>query len=344
MTSWPLSRLLEKGMPNGVALLRLILALLVVLSHQVLFLPSATQSIWHQRTFLGEGPGGVAVAAFFVLSGFLISASWERTPSISHYLTRRVLRIMPALAVVTLLTALVLGPIVTTLSVQEYWSSPGTWHYLNTLLLEYVGELPGVFTSVPYPTHAVNAPLWSLRYEVLMYLLLPLVLFRGRKLIFALCLGGLVGAIFTYGLPSDVRVFHFEIFRLLAAVWFFFVGSLAYLYRDQVRIPALAGIGSLVLLVVGMTHAELRWLILFVLPVASLWLATLPADRYLPWFRKHDLSYGVYILSFPIQHLVASNGGTQLAFWDETGVVVTLCLLAAFASWKLVEAPALRRA
>ena len=60
---------------------------------------------------------------FFALSGFLVSASLERT-RLHQFLTLRVLRIVPALAVVVILSALVLGPVFTTLPLRQYLTIP----------------------------------------------------------------------------------------------------------------------------------------------------------------------------------------------------------------------------
>ena len=63
--------------------------------------------------------GGVAVAGFFFLSGFLITKSRMGRSTIFRYFWRRVLRIIPAFWAALLLTAFVLAPI-------AWWHSTGT--------------------------------------------------------------------------------------------------------------------------------------------------------------------------------------------------------------------------
>ncbi len=58
--------------------------------------------------------GGVGVSIFFVLSGYLVTLSLERSPSLLEFARRRALRIYPALVVICLLCVLVLGPLMTT--------------------------------------------------------------------------------------------------------------------------------------------------------------------------------------------------------------------------------------
>jgi peptidoglycan/LPS O-acetylase OafA/YrhL len=53
------------------------------------------------------------VLIFFAVSGFLVARSWVGDPRLLPFALKRALRLMPGLAVVLLLTALVLGPLVT---------------------------------------------------------------------------------------------------------------------------------------------------------------------------------------------------------------------------------------
>ncbi len=66
-------------------------------------------------------------------SGFLIAGSATRL-SLGNFIINRGLRIIPALAVEIVLSALVLGPIFTALPMSDYLSSPNTWHYFTNVL------------------------------------------------------------------------------------------------------------------------------------------------------------------------------------------------------------------
>jgi peptidoglycan/LPS O-acetylase OafA/YrhL len=118
----------------------------------------------------GETIGGFGVLAFFAISGFLLINSSDFS---IFYFWRRGLRIFPALIVVVFLTVLFLGPLVTSLRFNEYFSSMETWSYLIHLgLLRYT--LPGVFTDNPYPS-AVNGSLWMLPHLFILYIILFLL-------------------------------------------------------------------------------------------------------------------------------------------------------------------------
>jgi peptidoglycan/LPS O-acetylase OafA/YrhL len=57
----------------------------------------------------------ILLAVFFVFSGFLITASLERSQNLVRFATARILRIYPALISVSLGLLFVLGPLVTAL-------------------------------------------------------------------------------------------------------------------------------------------------------------------------------------------------------------------------------------
>src|SRR4051794_6937510 len=89
----------------------------------------------------------VFVPMFIALSGFLLAAAAIRTRDIRQFAINRVLRIFPALIVLTLLTALVVGPIATTVPLSEYFTDQRFWSYLLVALSWMSFELPGVFAN-----------------------------------------------------------------------------------------------------------------------------------------------------------------------------------------------------
>src|SRR5262249_6902512 len=104
-----------------------------------------------------------------------VAQSWERDPRALAFWAKRFLRIWPGLLVVTALSACVLGPCITSLSAQEYFSSPGVAKFFYHLKLSGAhNELPGAFTANPWPK-AVNGSLWTIRIEVDWYIVLFLL-------------------------------------------------------------------------------------------------------------------------------------------------------------------------
>ena len=84
-----------------------------------------------------------------MISGFLIAASWLSDPNPFRYFSKRALRIFPALAMVVALSALVLGPLVTTLPLSSYLANPRVAAYFSNVALRPSYDLPGVFDHFP---------------------------------------------------------------------------------------------------------------------------------------------------------------------------------------------------
>ncbi|MBO0798929.1 MAG: acyltransferase, partial [Blastocatellia bacterium] len=185
----------ERRMPrhNNFDCLRLIAALMVLCSHS--FALTGTPFEPFVAWFGGyDTGGGMGVAIFFIISGFLVSGSVERRATID-YLASRALRIVPALAVVTCFEVLLLGPAFTTLSLSAYFSDFSTWsHLANPLIYRIDLWLPGTFKELP--NSAVNGSLWTLPYECSLYLILPAVALcggltkRGTIIVCAACFAG----------------------------------------------------------------------------------------------------------------------------------------------------------
>lgn len=291
--------------------------------------------------------GGFAVAVFFVLSGYLITASYQNSRNALTYLWKRLLRLVPALAASVLLCAFIIGPMVTTMSMTDYFADPLLGEYLKNLYLQVHYDLPGVFAQNAYP-RAVNGSIWTMPIEFLMYLIV-LVL-------------GALGCLTPRWVAAVIGVFWLLKFKLLPAFGandlilakamvaqdtaklgaIFFSGSYLYLVRDRFT-PRVEHVllGLCVLTATGFTGASTA-IFMAVMPLLVIWFAFAPV-RWFNHFGKYgDFSYGIYIYAFPVQqltvHLFANSlGPVQLFF---VSFVPTLLLAAV--SWHLIENPALQ--
>ncbi|WDF74671.1 acyltransferase family protein [Novosphingobium sp. KACC 22771] len=94
---------------NGFGALRLMLALLVILSHA----PEMANGDRHReiltRLFGTLSFGDLAVDGFFIISGYLISASMLSNSK--GFLRRRVMRIYPGFLVASLFCLVIVGPL-----------------------------------------------------------------------------------------------------------------------------------------------------------------------------------------------------------------------------------------
>ncbi|MBC7601359.1 MAG: acyltransferase, partial [Ramlibacter sp.] len=96
------------GRSNNFNLIRLLAALVVIYAHAPAITGLGAPEPFAQ--FTGKYSGALAIDVFFLLSGFLVTASALSERGLRHFIASRVLRIYPALVVCTALMVLVLGP------------------------------------------------------------------------------------------------------------------------------------------------------------------------------------------------------------------------------------------
>ena len=325
---------------NNLDALRLIGALAVILSHAFLIAQGTEKNdplnlLTGNQCMLGL----TGVFVFFAVSGFLVTQSFEQTRSPLRYLIKRVLRIFPAYLVCLVLTAFVLGPIVTTLPLGEYLHRPEPYNYLyyNSFFDIRVHELPGVmFVDNPVGLE-VNGSLWSLGCEFDMYLMV-LLLGVLRLLRWPVCVALLALGMACIAFPDALG---------LLGGWgwtlsFFAIGMILYKLRDTRifnRWLALAALAGLALSV------PLRQFILL-FPLfgcyLALYLALHPRLPVIRATRYGDLSYGLYIFGWPSEQIVIWLMHGHAAWWQVFLLATLLAGSLAFLSWHLIEKRALR--
>lgn len=329
--------------PNGFDTIRLLAASAVIVSHGFV-LTGAVEPLDHltggQATI-----GTLAVSAFFVISGFLIPASFDRG-GIARYAVKRARRILPALVVAVLLCAMVLGPLATQLPLGAYFADPATWRFLGHALFLPVGyDLPGVFAD--HPLSAVNGSLWSLKYEVACYVLVPLALMLAPLRKAAVIAAWLASFAIARLVPPDAGGALYHLGQLAELFRFFGAGMLLYLYRAQIQLrPALAWL-CLGVAGVGALTPLFNELAATLGAYALIAFAGLCGERFRQVTARGDISYGVYVLAFPIQQLLVpatlgfAMGGIVLGWLANALLALPLAYAAGALSWFLVERPAL---
>jgi peptidoglycan/LPS O-acetylase OafA/YrhL len=327
---------------NNFDSLRFWAAMAVLWSHAF---PIAEVSERHEPLFrLSHGQttmGSLSVTTFFVISGYLITRSFVNTASPWRFVLARLLRIMPALLVVLLLVTFVLGPLVSSLPIGEYFSSAGPYRYLalQTTFTGWYDELPGVFADNPVPW--VNGSLWTLRYEIECYALIFLLGVSGlldRRVTLALYLAGFVYLLLVPGLPAtaDMQPLpnkHVELgVRFLAG---------ALLYQFQVPLKGKLALAGAVVTLAALLFGHYALAARTVLPYAVMYLAIGPSMVRMPnMARWGDLSYGIYIYAWPVSQLVVLF--SPRPHWFTIAAIATpIVLILSFVSWHGIEKVAL---
>jgi peptidoglycan/LPS O-acetylase OafA/YrhL len=330
---------------NRFDLLRLVLAFGVFAYHAVML--SAPVAFAAAEVWL-SGLAELCIQGFFIVSGALVYGSWARARGVGDYAEKRARRLLPAYVVVLIV------PVLVSLALTQDVTGAATYLGANLIFLNFLAPtLPGLFEGQRFT--AVNGALWTLKIEVMFYVLLPLLAMGLRRMGGAAWLG--IAALYIGGEAWRLALTHVwsgphsaELARQLPGQMAFFASGMAvWLNWQRLRAaplwPGLIGAG---LLGLSFTHPWLEPLRAAGL-AGVIVLAAFGAgpgsgqDDGRSAARFGDISYGLYITHFPVlQGLVMA--GVFAARGQAAGLMLAtaLVLAASFALWHLVEKPMLR--
>ena len=324
------------GRPSGFDYMRISLALSVVFWHTIVITygHEFQDIVWNTPLYRLLITG--ILPAFFVLSGFLVAGSLERSKTLAGFLFLRVIRIFPALVLEVTLSALILGPIMTHLPLGQYFTDDRFFSYFLNCIGYIHFELPGLFDFNPYPS-VTNGQLWTVPYELECYISLSVLAFIGlaqRTKWFA----GLIVIVLGYG------VFRFLLGSTLPEgplggrmlVFCFLMG--VFLFLNRRIIPYNAWLGWLSVLASLVCFWVPHGTFLAPLPITYatvfLGLANPPKAKFL---ESGDYSYGIFLYGFPIQQAVVATGLLPANGWITCLAALPIIILVAIASWHLWE-------
>ncbi|HEX4444133.1 MAG TPA: acyltransferase [Galbitalea sp.] len=324
--------------PNNFDGIRLLAALAVLVGHGFIL-----TDVHPVPALAGIPIDTLAVSVFFVVSGYLITGSWQNIRNARVFIRHRFLRIFPALWVVVLVTIFVIGPLCTTLSVAKYFQSSTTWTYLLNLVTLAQYSLPGVFEDSAHARSAVNGSLWTLGVELSCYIAVLILGVAMRRRMWVGFIGmALVGLAAYFLTVGNASLQGFE--DAGPEVVFFALGALG---RLVVPRPALRPTIAIAVLVVWLilvwiwpvAKLELEWI---ALPYCVLSLALTPIPVLRRAARFGDFSYGTYLWAFVLQQVELGVLG-RIPIWSNIAIILVCTLCVAFASWHLIEKPSLAR-
>lgn len=275
-----------------------------------------------------------ALATLFVISGYLITASWESTGTFGEFAWKRFLRVVPGLTVAVLFTLLIIGPIMTTLPLATYFANLFSVQNLASLPFFEDGSSIGLFMQNPVPF--VNASLWTIPVEVGMYAIVILLgiagVLRNRATVLLL-------------IVLDVAVwmawYDDQTLSKVRFTLYFLIGAYFYLNRD--RITYEPRIAAVLLVALGMAALTPYLAIagIICLPYLVLYSAHLRIPGLNSFGRRGDFSYGLYIYAYPIQQSLVCATGGALGLPEFCALSLALTFPLAFLSWNLIERRAL---
>ena len=273
---------------NNFDILRLILAVLVFFAH---WNTLTSQDISNQLFHLS----GYAVHMFFIVSGFLIFWSFDANQNKKHFYIKRFFRIFPLYAFLIILQTLFFIGFSdgSTFEVIKYFIA-------NIFFLNFLAPSVGSTLS-SLEVNAINGSLWTLKNEVVFYLIVPLLFMFYKKW------GGYILLIlYSLSVVYMFAVDYLGIEKLLvqfpAQVRLFMVGILLYILFDKFNKNNiyLLAIVSLILLIFLKDNTYFNY-ILYPFCIGFMMI-------FLVYFVKNikvnfDFSYSLYILHFPVIQL-----------------------------------------
>lgn len=325
-----------QGRDNNFNLIRFCAATAVLVSHAwpVALGPEQIEPL---KSTLGHSLGQLAVYVFFALSGFFITASFERSNSPVIFIKARAARLFPGLAVSLAFVAFIIAPMITVLPASDYWSDPetGMFFFRNLGLLWPQYSLPGVFTDNPYP--AVEGSIWTLSHEVACYFFVLSLgatgLLASRVSLFVV----LVAYAAFYAAPGELH------HRLVQLQWLslpFVIGIVFWKWRAWVTLSLPFLLVLIVLAYLGRSTSFAYPLMILALSYGVFWLGYAPSGRIRQFNRLGDYSYGIYIYAFPLQGLAVWLWGAGSPT-DNILLSFPMVLICAVISWHWIERPAL---
>jgi peptidoglycan/LPS O-acetylase OafA/YrhL len=321
---------------NNFDFLRLFFAFLVLYSHS--YVIATGDQARDPIVFLTRGQetgGSIAVDSFFIISGFLITASFERSKTLFDYFKKRIFRIFPGFIMAMLIGAVCVLP----LSGGAFLKRSGSGVFLDfalqtAILREF--HYVHAFARNVYPDH-INGSTWTVVYEFLCYIGLAFLglcgILRANRLLFGILLA-LMPVSMLFGIFQwTVTGHHLARFAPL-----FLAGVVFYRFRHRIQLRSW-WIVSAVLLLVAASQLPPAWSAMF--PFVDGYLILVVAFH--PSIHLHqvgrygDFSYGTYLYAYPIQQLIMDYIGrpiSPLLLFAMAGSV-TLCV--AVCSWYGVE-------
>ncbi len=333
---------IREGHDNFFTPLRVMMALLVVTEHAMIVgMNDITAGAY---IFFGYGLSYLAVNLFFITSGFLVTKSMTYRADLPEYSSARILRIYPALIIHVAFVLFLIGPLATTLPLWDYLTHPDVWKQ-PFLVLSFINSdmiLPGAFLTNHEQLAA--APLWTLRYELMAYLVTALAfslgLMRRKWMILAqFILPGLAWLLCKEtGLYDHLPATAQNALRFAIA---YGLGAAIFAYRDRLNFHIFGFICIILLAVLCNRINAMEIAVNVMLAYGLMLVAFAKAPRFEGLQKLSDVSYGIYIYHW---------GLLQLAFywWPHLNPLTLFALIAplsyaiAYASWHFVEKPALK--
>lgn len=305
----------------------------------------------------------LAVPSFFVISGYLITASAMKNDLIT-FLKKRFGRIYPAY-------------LFSCISVVVFFA-PITYFFMNNgefSLISYMSQSPSplsfLICSLPFSADSftigntlVNLPAvywngsaWTLIFEFGCYIAIAIIIYSLKKmdikkghfpkLIFGIYMIFLIISFFS---PRNDKIPLRGWNWINTAIYFFTVflgGSTLYFIKEKIKFSYKLLTLTVILCIIFMSLMPYHWAMeLSSIPMIFIILFIAMTLKSPNWIQRNDISYGIYIYAWPIQIVILSI----FIFYkipENIFLYIIICMIVvsmfATLSWFVIEKPILNK-
>jgi peptidoglycan/LPS O-acetylase OafA/YrhL len=288
--------------------------------------------------------GFLAVAVFFAMSGFLVTPGLVRSGNVIEFAAGRIARVFPALVIVVVATMFIVGPILTTSTLKNYFIDPLFYRYAKNITTSLSNNLPGVSFKDGAPV-VINMALWTLQFEIMCYAALALLsvfsALRRRSIylvLFLVCFA-IHASLWFFPNLTAILPDRFVIFVNLFV--YFAAGAMLFIFGDKIPFSfALTTIVVfLMLLALPLGLGAIALPIGIPYTIVYFGLSNLPGGFVL----KADCSYGIYLFHSPVLIFLLVVFPNIYPWWLVSLAVFLITIILAYTSWTFIEKPSLKR-
>lgn len=289
----------------NISFIKFILAVMVIFSHCFPISSGLETFDWLYNFSAGQLDfGKLSVWIFLFYSGYLIIKSLNKKSSLVYFFRNRVSKLLPPLWIVLIITVIIIGPLVTTLSVKDYFLDFSWLKYLiKNMFLLPTYNISGCFVNNQYVGN-VNGSLWTLPVEFLCYIFC----FISYKLHIS------KDKYLKYTFPIFIIVYYivlllfndiYIIKTLLPVVSMFYMGMICYSYQDKIKFSNKIMILLFILFILSLKFNFLNYINIFIIPYIIMCLSFNFKSLSIFKWKMFNLSYEIYLTGFLVQQIIS---------------------------------------
>lgn len=313
---------------------RFVAAVMVIFSHSFPIVAETKSKEWmicwtnSQISF-----GGVAVALFFLCSGYLCVNSIKNN-SIVASVSKRIRRIVPPLICVVIIS-IVVGASISSLGISEYFRNIMTYKYLLNGIFILQHELPGVFSNTPF-TRTVNGALWTLPVEMLCFCVTCIInklhLLKVDKVKYTLPIFVLLVFISFY-LKKQYPIIE----TIMVPCFMYYQGIVYYIYREKIRYSMRNTVIAMLILLCSVWINCMMIGLVLTLPYIMIYFWFSAKQYFGRIYKLGNISYSMYLWGFPIQQYVGYRAEWRMSAYTNFAISIVIDIFVGYMTYVIIE-------